>query len=143
LPPTTRLVLTAKPAPVLISHFADADPQKRAELERLGCQCFAVPPHASPEPRPSDVLPLLQDLGHRRFTNILVEGGSRVLGSFFDAREVDEVWTFMAPKWIGDPHAPSPLSGVGINLMAHVGQLRDVSVENLEGDAWVRGLVRK
>jgi len=44
-------------------------------------------------------------------TNLLVEGGPAILGSFFDAQAVDEVWAFIAPKWIGNTAASSPFNG--------------------------------
>ena len=48
----------------------------------------------------------LDELGRRRMTNVLVEGGSQLLGSLFDAGEIDEVHVFIAPKLIGGPAAP-------------------------------------
>ena len=34
-------------------------------------------------------------------TNVLVEGGSKLLGTLFDMRAVDEVHVFIAPKVAG------------------------------------------
>lgn len=78
---------------------------------------------------------LLDDLGGRRHTNLLVEGGPRVLASFFGNRLVDEVWTFIAPRIIGHDAAP-PLP-----------QLPDIPTIDIEqfdrvgGDVFLRGLV--
>ena len=44
---------------------------------------------------------LLDTLGKRRMTNVLVEGGSRLVGSLFDAGVIDEVHVFIAPKLAG------------------------------------------
>ncbi len=58
---------------------------------------------------------LLDELGRRRMTNILVEGGGKLLGALFDRRAVDEVHVFIAPKFAGGEAAPSPVGGVGSN----------------------------
>ena len=44
-------------------------------------------------------------------TNVLVEGGSRVLGGFFDSRQIDEWHVFIAPKLVGAAAAPGPIAG--------------------------------
>ena len=43
-----------------------------------------------------DALQLLHDEG---LTSILVEGGSTVQGSFFDARLVDKIYAFVGANW--------------------------------------------
>jgi diaminohydroxyphosphoribosylaminopyrimidine deaminase / 5-amino-6-(5-phosphoribosylamino)uracil reductase len=43
-------------------------------------------------------LELLDELGRRRMTNLLVEGGAQVLGSLFDAELIDEVHVFVSPR---------------------------------------------
>jgi len=45
----------------------------------------------------ASVTALLTELGRRRMTNVLVEGGAHTLGSFFDVGVVDEVHVFIAP----------------------------------------------
>ena len=44
---------------------------------------------------------LLDHLGGRSITALLVEGGAEVHGSFFDADLVDELFFFIAPMIIG------------------------------------------
>ena len=44
---------------------------------------------------------LLDELGRRQMTNVLVEGGGQLLGSLLDAGQIDEVHAFIAPKLIG------------------------------------------
>jgi diaminohydroxyphosphoribosylaminopyrimidine deaminase / 5-amino-6-(5-phosphoribosylamino)uracil reductase len=86
---------------------------------------------------------LLTELGRRRMTNVLVEGGSRLLGTLFDMRAIDEVHVFIAPKLAGGAAAPSPIAGVGLDRMSAALRLGDISVEELEGDLYVQGRVRK
>lgn len=64
--------------------------------------------------RPLLSLPaILDELGRRNMTNVLVEGGGRVLGSFFDTGLANEAVLFVAPCLIGGATAPGPLHGLG------------------------------
>lgn len=82
---------------------------------------------------------LLADLSRRRMTNILVEGGAALLGSFLDARLIDEVHVFIAPKLLGGRAALSPLAGQGIAHLTDAIGLQDMTVTPLENDVYIRG----
>jgi diaminohydroxyphosphoribosylaminopyrimidine deaminase/5-amino-6-(5-phosphoribosylamino)uracil reductase len=86
---------------------------------------------------------LLDELGRRRMTNVLVEGGSKLLGALFDMRAVDEVHVFIAPKFAGGADAPGPIAGVGTERMSDALRLADIAIEELEGDVYVQGRIRK
>ncbi len=90
--------------------------------------------------RPS-VLALLDELGRRRMTNILVEGGSAVLGSFFDARAIDEVHVFIAPRLAGGTLAKTPIGGLGIDKIAGALSLAECELEQLGPDVLIHGRV--
>ena len=82
---------------------------------------------------------LLNEMGRRRWTNVLVEGGSAVLGSFLDAGAVDEVHVFVAPRLIGGSTALSPIGGVGCEAMAQALSLYEGQIEMIEGDCYWHG----
>jgi diaminohydroxyphosphoribosylaminopyrimidine deaminase/5-amino-6-(5-phosphoribosylamino)uracil reductase len=84
---------------------------------------------------------LLEELGRRRMTNVLVEGGARLLGSLWDARAIDELHVFIAPKILGGESAPSPLAGIGCELMAQAGALEDIAFARCGDDVYIRGRV--
>ena len=56
---------------------------------------------------------LLSELGKRRMTNVLVEGGSNCWGVCWIWTLIDEVHVFVAPKLVGGQAAASPLAGIG------------------------------
>jgi diaminohydroxyphosphoribosylaminopyrimidine deaminase/5-amino-6-(5-phosphoribosylamino)uracil reductase len=89
LPAGCRLRQTLDQAPVLVTTTSD-------EVS----EAYPVLPLPSDRGRPS-VAALLEELGRRRMTNVLVEGGAETLGSFVDARLVDEVHVFVAPRLLG------------------------------------------
>lgn len=82
---------------------------------------------------------VLNDLGARRFTNVLVEGGAGLLGSVLDARAADEFHAFVAPKVAGGAGAPSPVGGRGADLMRDALALSRATVEVCGPDVYVRG----
>ena len=84
---------------------------------------------------------LFDELGRRRMTNLLIEGGSRVLGECFDRNLVDEACVFVAPKIVGGAEAKTPVAGTGKDLMAQALGLRDAKWETSNGDLYIRGRV--
>ncbi len=77
---------------------------------------------------------VLNELGQRRFTNLLVEGGAGILGAFHDARLIDEVQIYLAPKLIGGTDSLSPVAGMGIGTLNEGADWQTVKVEHLGGD---------
>ncbi len=73
---------------------------RRKQLERLGCEVVAFPGSGL-----VPIVPLLDELGRRGLTNVLVEGGGQTAGSFLDAGQVDAVDVFIAPSLEGGDHA--------------------------------------
>jgi diaminohydroxyphosphoribosylaminopyrimidine deaminase/5-amino-6-(5-phosphoribosylamino)uracil reductase len=82
---------------------------------------------------------LLAELGKRRMTNVLVEGGAAVLGSFLDAAAIDEVHVFIAPRMAGGADALTPIGGRGVEKIAQALELAECHAERLDGDVYVRG----
>ncbi len=108
LPLASRLVQTAGQIPVIVATTTAARhkrPRKLAALERAGCEVLSCGRRGERV----GLADLLDELGRREMTNVLVEGGGRVLGSFFKQGLADEIIAFIAPKLIGDPRAPGPL----------------------------------
>lgn len=141
LPRESRLVATAADAPVIDVVLPDADETVCRRLIQAGVEVLHVSPAADRDaPRP-DLLTLLKECGRRQMTNILVEGGSHVLGSFFDQRLVDECHVFVAPKVIGGAAAPAAVAGRGIERMAEAPALQNVQLTPLGHDAYLRGVL--
>ena len=132
LPPGSVLAQTAHDVPTLVVTATDI-PIPTA-LQGLGCEVLAVAGEAG---RPS-VDALLAELGRRRMTNVLVEGGAAVLGSFLDARAVDEVHVFIAPLLAGGAAALPPVGGRGVERIADALALAEWHVELIESNLYLR-----
>jgi diaminohydroxyphosphoribosylaminopyrimidine deaminase/5-amino-6-(5-phosphoribosylamino)uracil reductase len=99
LPLTSRLVQSASEAPVLVAAASDAPPENCRRLAERGVEVWRS--QAPAADRIGRLSELLDELGRRQLTNVLVEGGPSVLGSLHDAGEIDEVHVFLAPKLLG------------------------------------------
>ena len=86
---------------------------------------------------------LLEQLAEREITSVLVEGGSKVHGAFFDAGIGDRVCAFIAPKIIGGEQAVRPVGGRGAAAIAAGWQLEQTELVRLGQDIMLTGLVKK
>jgi diaminohydroxyphosphoribosylaminopyrimidine deaminase/5-amino-6-(5-phosphoribosylamino)uracil reductase len=138
LPTASRLARTAREAPVLIAAVMPSAPREAPSaeaLKELGCEVLYLP---SLNDLP-DVRALLAELGRRRMTNILVEGGAAVLGSFLDAGAIDEIHVFLAPRLIGGIAAKSPIGGLGVSTLGEALTFSDWTSQRVGEDLLLHG----
>ncbi|MFO0802989.1 MAG: bifunctional diaminohydroxyphosphoribosylaminopyrimidine deaminase/5-amino-6-(5-phosphoribosylamino)uracil reductase RibD [Gemmataceae bacterium] len=128
LPETCQLRSTAREIPVLIAT-AKANEARFAGWVADGAEVFAC----------DTIRELLVELGRRRFTNVLVEGGSGVLGSVIDARAADEFHVFIAPKIVGCDAALSPVGGTGAAMIAESLRLGSFTTNQIGDDIYLHG----
>ncbi len=138
----SQLVRTVCDAPLLVAASEEASSANVRRLQEHGVEVLLLPRPAadrsvSPPEIGIDVGALLTELGRRDFTNVLVEGGMKVLGSFFDGRQIDEYHVFVAPKILGGERAPGAIGGVGLERVGLAAALRTVAVECLDGDVYI------
>jgi diaminohydroxyphosphoribosylaminopyrimidine deaminase/5-amino-6-(5-phosphoribosylamino)uracil reductase len=135
LPLEAQLVKTAREVPTLV--VACHSTPSCDVLQQKGCEVLQLPEH---DGRVA-IAPLLVELGRRRMTNLLVEGGAAVVGSFLDARLVDELHVFISPRLAGGRTALSPIGGTGVERIAESLTLAQCDLELLDGDIYVHGLL--
>lgn len=137
-PTSSRLVTTAASIPTLIATTGLADPTRLDALRAAGCEVLRF----SGEDR-VPIGSLLDALGARGWTNILVEGGGRVAGSFLDAGELDAVEVFLAPILEGGDHDRTPVRGRGCDRMRDALRLAETEVRQIDGDVALRGVLSR
>jgi diaminohydroxyphosphoribosylaminopyrimidine deaminase/5-amino-6-(5-phosphoribosylamino)uracil reductase len=135
LSPESRLAQSTADAPVLVATGLDAPVDRIARLTDVGCEVFAC---AGDTPN-ERLLELLDELGRRRMTNVLVEGGGELLGSLLDLGQIDEVHAFIAPKLVGGADSPGPLAGKGLEPIAAARRIASPLVEILGEDVYLHG----
>jgi diaminohydroxyphosphoribosylaminopyrimidine deaminase/5-amino-6-(5-phosphoribosylamino)uracil reductase len=81
----------------------------------------------------------LQELRRRGVGRLLVEGGAATLGLFFDARAVDQVAVFLAPRIVGGSGAVPAVGGLGRARLAGAPAIPDPRYHRFGGDLLVEG----
>ena len=139
LAPTSQLVRTARDVPVIVAAGPEAPPEQRQRLAAAGCEVVNCRGSSADE----RLLWLLDEIGRRRMTNVLVEGGAQVLGSLFAARQIDEVHVFIAPRVASGQTAPGPTRGPGAQLMEQAWPVDSPRIERCGDDVYVHGRMNR
>jgi diaminohydroxyphosphoribosylaminopyrimidine deaminase/5-amino-6-(5-phosphoribosylamino)uracil reductase len=85
-----------------------------------------------------DLAAMLRRIVEEGLLTVLVEGGSGLLGSFFERDLVDRAMVSVAPKIIGGADAPSAVGGLGISIMSEALEFGETDVEMRGVDFWIR-----
>jgi diaminohydroxyphosphoribosylaminopyrimidine deaminase/5-amino-6-(5-phosphoribosylamino)uracil reductase len=133
LPLDSQLVRTARETPVLVATCC-TDPARLDPLRSAGCEMLVLRAEAG-----VSIADLLKELGRRRWTNLLVEGGASVLGSFLDAGAIDEVNVFVAPQLLGGTGARTPIAGVGVLQLTQALKVQEWTCKPIGADFLVHG----
>lgn len=143
IPLDCNLVNSADSEPLIVAVSERIASESAAEkiqtLEKRGCEIFRIPENRYDQ----SIDFVLEQLGRRNFTNVLVEGGAKVLGNAFDQGLVDEVFCFIAPKIIGGSNAKHAVGGLGATLVSQCTELTHQTVCEMGNDLLVHGLVQR
>ena len=136
-PPAARIFNAESEAGVIVAVTPGAPSENVDALEKAGAVVITVPAtHGGQVCFRS----LMEILGKREITSVLIEGGSEVNASALAAGIVDKVMCFIAPKLIGGQDAPGPIGGVGIRNLTDATHLRRVRVTPIaEHDFLIEG----
>jgi diaminohydroxyphosphoribosylaminopyrimidine deaminase/5-amino-6-(5-phosphoribosylamino)uracil reductase len=140
IPPQCRLVRTARESPVIVVAGADAAaarPQAVKKLRDWGVEVLAVPRDGANV----DLGALLDDLGRRQWTYLLVEGGQKVLESFVLSGLADELFAFVSPRAIAG--APGDLPRFDIAQVVQRLSLVQTERRDFSRDVMVQYRIRR
>jgi diaminohydroxyphosphoribosylaminopyrimidine deaminase/5-amino-6-(5-phosphoribosylamino)uracil reductase len=82
---------------------------------------------------------LLNALGRRRITSLLVEGGSEINAAMLKARLVHHVCLYMAPALLGGGNAKGVIGGRSPVRLAQAVKLKNLQIRSVGGDVVVEG----
>ncbi len=119
-------------------RFDELQRKKANALEKLDPDRIRVAPSDDPVQLPSFIL---TELALSGIMFAMLEGGSLLAGSFFDAGEIDQFLYVKAPKIIGSGIAP--IAAAERSLMSEAGMVHDISVAMTGPDVIVTGYREK
>lgn len=128
----SKLVATANQYPTLIAVGPQADAEKLRSLSNAGCEIW----QSKSEDADTRLLGFLKTLADRGCTNVMVEGGGKLLGALNDLGQVDEAHVFIGPKLLGGIDALSPVAGDGHRFMNQASGMKLQSVQQIENDIY-------
>lgn len=133
--PASMKLLQHPDPPVTVAtseKYLAANHPAAAKLRDRGIEVIGLPPFND---RHLDLTPLLKHLAHaHQATNLLVEGGARVIGSMLQQQLVDQLLIFIAPKLLGDHNARSAVQGFNPPAITDAIALHLRSTETIDGD---------
>ena len=129
----SNLVKTASEIPTLIAVGPQHDAKHAARMIDHGVELWVGESMSHHE----RMLELLVHLADRGVTNLLVEGGGRLLGLLNDLGEIDEVHSFIAPKLLGGREAVTPVMGLDRERIADSSEMKLQRAERIGNDVYL------
>jgi diaminohydroxyphosphoribosylaminopyrimidine deaminase/5-amino-6-(5-phosphoribosylamino)uracil reductase len=132
-PLSSRLVASADKTPLLMATTINAAAQAAAQVQALrgrGIEVLELPAG----PGGIDLAALLDELGRRQWTRLLIEGGATVLGSFIGQNLADELNVFIAPRLLGGREGLPCIQWPEADRIDQAKQLGPPEVERIEDD---------
>jgi len=134
LPLESKVVETARDVRTIIAVTVDAPDRKLKDLEAKGIEVIKT----SSWDGSVDIEVLLEELGAKEISSLIIEGGSRLLASFVKAGLVDKYLIFVAPKFIGNQ---------GVNLIGgklnSIKELRIRYIGNVGDDIFIQAYPKR
>lgn len=144
----SKLVRSASDVPVLVAAVESAPEENVRLLESAGVEVFRCGAELDSERADTgakrvDLRILLRELAKRSMTNVLVEGGSGLLGYLLDHELIDEVHVFIAPKLVGGRNALTPIGGRGLDMIPVNQSIQSPIVERTGEDIYIHGFIAR
>ncbi|MDD3021953.1 MAG: bifunctional diaminohydroxyphosphoribosylaminopyrimidine deaminase/5-amino-6-(5-phosphoribosylamino)uracil reductase RibD [Alphaproteobacteria bacterium] len=139
LPTDARVINRDSSAETWVFCGMQASQEKEEQLVLRGVKVWRMPLSSANR---LDLFELLRFLGKKNITSVLVEGGSRVHGSFYHHQLVDELLLFYAPFIVGDQGTPL-VQGYSLDCRPESPIFNTTSIQLLGNDFLFRGIIRK
>ncbi|ADJ25829.1 riboflavin biosynthesis protein RibD [Dehalogenimonas lykanthroporepellens BL-DC-9] len=132
-------VLFHEPGRTILAFGGQVSEERRIPYTQAGAELESFPDGNGRVDLPA----LMSFLGKQQITSVIVEGGSSLLGSMFDAGLVDKVIVFIAPMIIGGGGALTAVGGNGAETLDQACRLEKTRTWRLGEDTVITGYVNK
>lgn len=132
--PLESKLITDKLAETWIFTGENYDIEKRKVLENSGVSVFKT--SGRKHVNPAEVL---QILGEKLVSSVLIEGGGTINWAFLEKKLIDKVVLYVAPKIIGGHNSPSFLAGAGFDKVRDAVHLSNLSLQQIGSDYKITG----
>jgi len=133
-PLSANIVNNQSEAQTIIVTNRDSEQAKKEELIRRGVEILEL---GGTEKVNLDKL--LVELAHEEITSLLVEGGSKINSSFWEAKLVDKIYYFIAPRIIGGREAVPVVGGTGVAEIKDGIKIINKEIQEIGEDILVTG----
>lgn len=138
LPLESRVVKTASEDLLVLCLFAEE--KKRKQLQQRGVWVEQIPqPTTAGHP---DLTAVLNHLGEREITSLMIEGGSMVNWAALSSGIVDKIFLYYAPKILGGTDAVPFSAGPGFTHLGDAAQVKSMRLHRFGEDFAVEGYLR-
>jgi len=135
LPLNARILSTLPRGDVLVFTARTAPSKKARALEKKGAHVISTPESGGR----LQIQSVLEWLGLREISSVLVEGGGRIHTEFLERRLADKILVTYSPQLIGGKSAPSFFQGDGIRSLEEALQLQKSRTFRIGNDILVEG----
>lgn len=126
--PLDARVVTDNLAKTIIFTVKNNDPAKIAALQEKGVEVISLATNTIA------ITDVLEQLGRKNITSLLVEGGGEVHASFLTEEKFQELIFYVAPLLIGGKQSVPVIGGTGACLISEAPRLSFQSVEQIGPD---------
>ncbi len=136
MPPTARMLQKVDKDLLLVCSSA-ADPARRSALEQLGVEVRPLPGEARP-----DLRLVMEELGRREISSLLLEAGPELNWAALKAGIVDKVFLYYSPKILGGRETLPMAGGAGFRALRDALAVRNLRHYVFGPDFAVEGYLR-
>jgi diaminohydroxyphosphoribosylaminopyrimidine deaminase/5-amino-6-(5-phosphoribosylamino)uracil reductase len=140
IPLESRIALTSGKFPTIVATVQhQGSREKKKLLEERGIEVWELPADRGRV----DLNALLEELGRKEITSVLLEGGATLNASALEAGVVDKFVIFVAPKIIGGSRAPGPIGGLGVERIEDAWLVSNLEFSRVGEDLMITCYPRK
>ncbi len=126
----SKLVKSANETPLLLVAGPQIAADLLSPLQEFGAEIIEA---ATDDPIEM-VRVGLAKMGAKQMTNVMLEGGGELIGSFFATDQIDECHVYIGAKVFGGQDALGPIGGAGISRISNAWTGRLCSLDQFDND---------